>query len=81
MAFSPFILFAAIKSLSEVNFVAPYKLIGAHALSVDRATTRSTFVFKQASTTFSAPPIFVFIHSSGLYSAICTCFIAAACIT
>ena len=32
-------LFAAIKSLSDVSFVTPYKLIGAAALSVERATT------------------------------------------
>ena len=35
----PLILFAAIKSLSDVSLVAPYRLIGAHALSVDNATT------------------------------------------
>ena len=44
ICFSPFILFAAIKSLSEVNFVAPYKLIGAHALSVESATTLFTLL-------------------------------------
>ena len=32
-------LFAAINNLSEHNFVAPYKLTGAAALSVDKATT------------------------------------------
>src|SRR5690606_5807434 len=66
---APDILLAAMNNLSEVNFVAPYRLIGAHALSVDKATTRCTSVSKQASTTFCAPFILVFIHSSGLYSA------------
>ena len=69
MSLNPFILFAAIKSLSEVNLVAPYKFIGAQALYVERATTFFTFVSKQALITFYAPPIFVFTHSSGLYSA------------
>ena len=31
----PLILLAAMNNLSEVNFVAPYKLIGAQAFSVD----------------------------------------------
>ena len=35
-------LFAATNSLSEANLVAPYKLIGAAALSVERATTSAT---------------------------------------
>src|SRR5690554_6414677 len=81
MGLSPLILLAATNNLSEVNLVAPYRLIGAQALSVDKATTRSTLVCRQASTTFWAPPIFVLMHSSGLYSAIGTCFIAAAWIT
>ena len=34
---------AAIKSLSEVNLVAPYRLIGLLALSVESATTFLTF--------------------------------------
>ena len=42
-------LFAAIKSLSEANLVAPYRFIGAAALSVDNATNDFTFVSKQAS--------------------------------
>ena len=66
----PRMLFAATNSLSEVNLVAPYKLIGAHALSVDRATTSFTCDFNAALMTFSAPPTFVLTHSSGLYSAI-----------
>src|SRR5690606_11687163 len=74
----PRMLFAATKSLSDANFVAPYKLIGAQALSVDKATTRSTSVSKHASITFCAPCILVLTHSSGLYSAMGTCFIAAA---
>src|SRR5690606_19077738 len=48
----PRILFAATNTLSEANLVAPYKLIGAQALSVDKATTRSTSVAKHASITF-----------------------------
>ncbi len=48
----PFILFAAIKSLSETNLVAPYKLIGAAALSVDNATTTFTLVARAPSITF-----------------------------
>jgi len=36
---APRILFAAINNLSEASLVAPYKLIGAAALSVERATT------------------------------------------
>ena len=39
MIFSPVILLAATNNLSEVNFEAPYKLIGAQALSVLNATT------------------------------------------
>ena len=70
MSFLPRILFAAIKSLSEVSLVAPYRLIGAHALSVDSATTFETLESKDAFITFSAPPILVLTHSSGLYYAI-----------
>ena len=39
---SPTILFAAINNLSEANFVAPYKLMGFAALSVESAITFST---------------------------------------
>ena len=81
IGFVPLILLAATNNLSDVSLVAPYKFIGAHALSVDNATTLVTELAKQALITFSAPPILVLTHSSGLYSAICTCFIAAACIT
>ena len=35
----PLYAFPAINNLSEQSFVAPYKLIGAQALSVDNATT------------------------------------------
>ena len=35
----PTILLAATNNLSEQSFVAPYRLIGAAALSVDNATT------------------------------------------
>ena len=74
----PQILFAAINNLSEVSLVAPYKLIGEQALSVDKATTLFTPVSNDACITFCAPNIFVFINSSGFYSAIGTCFNAAA---
>ncbi|MNT50090.1 hypothetical protein D3C72_1869910 [compost metagenome] len=74
----PLILLAAINNLSEHNLVAPYKFIGAAALSVERATTFFTPLAIAASITFSAPSIFVFIHSIGLYSAAGTCFNAAA---
>ena len=47
-----FVKLEAIINLSEHNFEAPYKLIGATALSVDRATTFLTCEFKQASTKF-----------------------------
>ena len=40
----PLILFAEINNLSEVNLVAPYKFIGAAALSVERATTDLTWL-------------------------------------
>ena len=64
--------------LSEANFVAPYKLDGALALSVDKATIFFTPESIQASIRFIAPLIFVLIHSKGLYSAIGTIFAAAA---
>ena len=49
---SPFILLAATNNLSDVNLVAPYRLIGAQALSVDSATTLSTLFESDADTTF-----------------------------
>ena len=76
----PTILFADTKSLSEHNFVAPYKLIGAQALSVDKATIFFTLLLIEAKIKFCAPIIFVFTASNGLYSAAGTCFSAAACI-
>ena len=42
MSLEPRILLAAANNLSDASFVAPYKLIGAHALSVDNATTSFT---------------------------------------
>ncbi len=45
---SPFYLqklFAATNNLSDVSFVAPYKLIGEEALSVDKATTLETELY------------------------------------
>ena len=77
----PTILLAAVKILSDVSFVAPYKLIGSYALSVERAIIFFTFLCIAEETTFSAPSTFVLMHSIGLYSAISTCFKAAACIT
>ena len=74
----PLILFADIKSLSEQSLVAPYKFNGEEALSVDNATTFLIFLSKAASIIFCAPSIFVCIYSKGLYSAVGTCFIAAA---
>ena len=47
-------LLAAIKSLSEANFVAPYRLIGAAALSVESAITFLTPDRNAAFITFSA---------------------------
>ena len=69
---------AATNSLSEASFVAPYKLIGLLALSVERATTFLIPLSIQASMTFIAPLIFVLIHSNGLYSAVGTILVAAA---
>ena len=74
----PLILLAAINNLSAHSFVAPYKLTGAAALSVDKAITFCTFSFKQQLIRFWAPMIFVLINSVGLYSAAGTCFRAAA---
>ena len=65
-------------NLSETNLVAPYKLIGLTALSVERATIFFTPLSIDASITFLAPSMFVFTASIGLYSAIGTCFNAAA---
>ena len=53
----PLMLLAAINNLSEQSFVAPYRLIGAAALSVDRAITFLTLVSKHALIKFSAPMI------------------------
>ena len=69
---------AATKSLSEQSLVAPYKLIGFAALSVDSARTFSTPVLRAASMTFCPPNTLVLMHSKGLYSAAGTCFKAAA---
>ena len=60
---APAKVFADIKSLSAASFVAPYKLIGLQALSVDKAMTFFIFFSKAAKITFSAPYIFVLIHS------------------
>ena len=73
-------LFAAIINLSEQSFVAPYRFIGAAALSVDNAITFLTLLLKEHSIMFCAPITFVLIVSIGLYSAVGTCFNAAACI-
>ena len=69
---------AAIKSLSETNFVAPYKFIGATALSVESAIVFFILLLRTALIIFLAPLILVSIHSVGLYSAAGTCFRAAA---
>jgi NAD(P)-dependent dehydrogenase (short-subunit alcohol dehydrogenase family) len=61
--------------------VAPYKLTGLLALSVESATMRLTFLSIQASIRFIAPLILVFTHSNGLYSAVGTIFVAAPCTT
>ena len=45
-------LLAAINNLSEQSFVAPYKFIGAQALSVERAITLFTLLFNDASIIF-----------------------------
>ena len=65
-------------SLSEASLVAPYRLIGLLALSVERATTRLTPLSMQASIKFMAPITFVLTHSKGLYSAVGTILVAAA---
>ena len=74
-------LFAATKSLSLASLVAPYKFTGLHALSVESAMTLLTPHSSAASMTFCAPPMLVLMHSIGLYSAIGTCFMAAAWMT
>ena len=58
----PTILLAAVNNLSEHNLVAPYKFIGAAALSVLRAVTLFIFVSKEACIMFWAPKILVFIN-------------------
>ena len=73
--------FPATNNLSETSFVAPYKFAGLLALSVDNATTRLTPESIHASIRFTAPSILVLTHSNGLYSAVGTIFVAAACIT
>ena len=78
ISFFPLILMAAINSLSEQSFVAPYRFIGELALSVDNAITFFTLFFNEASIKFCAPIIFVLMVSIGLYSAVGTCFNAAA---
>ena len=47
-----FVVHAAMNNLSEDNLVAPYKLIGFAALSVESATTFSTLLLIDASITF-----------------------------
>ena len=74
-------LLAATKILSDASFVAPYRLMGVAALSVESAMTFSTPSSIAAVITFSAPWMFVLMHSRGLYSAAGTCFSAAACTT
>ena len=66
-------------SLSEANFVAPYRFIGLDALSVDNATTFLILFNFAALITLIAPFILVLIHSSGLNSADKTILVAAAC--
>ena len=52
--------------------------MGEDALSVDKATTWDTLESKEASIILDAPIILVLINSNGLYSAVSTCFKAAA---
>ena len=63
-------MFAAVNNLSLQSFVAPYKLIGDAALSVDKAITFFTPHVIAVSIIFDAPRIFVLVNSKGLYSAI-----------
>jgi hypothetical protein len=53
------ILLAATNNLSEHNFVAPYKLIGDDALSVDNAIIFFTFFKMQDSIKLLAPTTLV----------------------
>ncbi|MNH14760.1 hypothetical protein D3C79_743570 [compost metagenome] len=71
-------LLAATNSLSDSSLVAPYRLIGLAALSVDSATTFCTPFSIAAAMMFSAPLTLVRMHSVGLYSAAGTCLSAAA---
>ncbi|MOA53802.1 hypothetical protein D3C78_1773160 [compost metagenome] len=64
--------------MSEASLVAPYRLMGLLALSVERATTRLTPLSIQASIRFMAPMTLVLTHSKGLYSAVGTILVAAA---
>ena len=57
----PFMLFAAMNNLSEHNLVAPYKFIGAAALSVLSATSFFTLLARHAFIILFAPNTFVFI--------------------
>ena len=52
-------------NLSEHNLVAPYKFIGAAALSVDNAITFLTSADIEASIIFCAPMILVLTNSPG----------------
>jgi hypothetical protein len=79
--FFPTKVLADKKSLSAHNFVAPYKLIGDDALSVDKAITFFTFNSIAASIIFCDPITFVLTNSIGLYSAVGTYLRAAAWIT
>ena len=70
--------FAETNNLSDASFVAPYKLTGLTALSVDKAITFFTLLLIAALITFSAPLILVLIHSKGSFSVEGICFMAAA---
>src|SRR6266404_4465195 len=71
-------LLAATKIFSAASFVAPYRLSGLTALSVDSAMTFGTRAAIAARQTFSAPFMFVITASNGLYSHVGTIFMAAA---
>ncbi|MNP72738.1 hypothetical protein D3C76_1693470 [compost metagenome] len=64
--------------MSDASLVAPYRLIGLLALSVDNATTRLMPLSMHASIRFMAPLMLVLMHSNGLYSAVGTILVAAA---
>src|SRR5688572_16204271 len=66
----------AMNNLSEASFVAPYRLIGLLALSVDNATTRLMPRSMHTSMRFIAPLMLVLTHSKGLYSAVGTILVA-----